>query len=413
MQSLQPSLADPPVLSEWRIAIVIQLPFSNADLTKYDIATLLRMGCHVDVIDASQIMHPNWVSSDTMFVPPDGVSIYVAASQADLGLVKDVLDRAEVTICSVSTGHINFQSLSLIQTISRSATPYFLIYRDAIPSIDQEITHKSIIQRLRQCQPMTSMLNRIPLSMLGIRRADGVIWGGDACRIATKMVGPSTTEIWGISQNYELYIRNVTALPNASNSETAVYLDQYFGFHPDSKTRGQCGILETDGYYRNLRRLFDRIEAELGIEVVIAAHPRSDYRAKPNLYGARQVIRGKSIDLVRQSKLTICAYSTAASFAVLFNKPLLVITTPEISNIRALPNAPEALARSIGKQAEDLSHPDSINLQDAMAINDLKYSEYLRRYVISERSSKKGIAAILCDFCSTRVEPHQADLVDQ
>jgi hypothetical protein len=74
---------------------------------------------------------------------------------------------------------------------------------------------------------------------------------------------------------------------------------------------------------------FDSFEKKTGLEVVIAAHPRTLIQGQLSPWGKRQVIVGKSPLLVRDSALVLAHYSTAISFAVLWGKPILQLTTRE------------------------------------------------------------------------------------
>ena len=385
-----------------RIAIVCQLPFTNVDHPKMEVEAILDHGFAIDVIDVSRVLYPGRPSPARGYAPPAGVTVHEIASKRDLASITPVLERASLVVCNVSSGHISRQNLGVMRLISRVRTPYVLISRGTIPIVDPAVARRTLSQRVRQIDIANSILNRIPLNLLGARPADYVIWGSDACRIPLRLVASRTREIWSFSENFKAYQTECAIRPIAPNKAIAVYLDQYFGFHPDAAVRGKRSSLTPDLIYPRLRWLFDRIETQLGLEVVIAAHPRAYYSDKPGIYGERRIVTGKTVELVRESRLVICAYSTAASLAVLFEKPLMVVSVPEISNIRALPAAPEALARAVGTVVLDLSQPDSIDLSKAVNWDLRQYKRYIERYIVSAKSERKGIADIFADLCDKR-----------
>lgn len=404
---INPQLAQAPRTSiaetrQDRIAIVCQLPFTDIDHPKMEVEAILDHGFAIDAIDVSRVLYPGRPCPAREYAPPAGVAVCEIASNRDLNGILPALEKASLVVCNVSSGHITPRNLGVMRIISKAQTPYVLISRGAIPIIDPVVGRRTFSQRVRQIDIANSVLNRIPLNLLGVRPADYVVWGGDASRIPLRLVSERTRQIWSFSENYQTYQAEMAAQPIVPEKNTAVYLDQYFGFHPDTAVRGKRFSLTPDLIYPRLRWLFDRIETQLGLEVVIAAHPRADYSDKPGIYGERRIVTGKTVELVRESRLVICAYSTAASFAVLFEKPLMVVSAPEISNIRALPAAPEALARSVGTVVLDLSQPDSIDLSKAMNWDSRQYKRYVERYIVSAKSERKGIADIFADLCDKR-----------
>lgn len=112
--------------------------------------------------------------------------------------------------------------------------------------------------------------------------------------------------------------------------KSAVFLDVNFPYHSDLKAVG-LPCLQPSKYYASLRRFFTRVEHETGVEVVIAAHPKSSYDFE--IFGGRRVYRGMTASLVRDSDFVISHHSTAISYAVLDEKPIVFIYTDEMEEI--------------------------------------------------------------------------------
>ena len=60
---------------------------------------------------------------------------------------------------------------------------------------------------------------------------------------------------------------------------------------------------------------------------IIAAHPRRDKKDLPNI--DKRFIFNKTPQLIRDSALVVLHHSTAISLAVLFKKPMVLLTLDE------------------------------------------------------------------------------------
>ena len=70
------------------------------------------------------------------------------------------------------------------------------------------------------------------------------------------------------------------------------------------------------------------MEKDYGCEVIIAAHPKSNYQ--DGTFGNRRIIYGKTPELIKNAKLVIHQCSTTFFLAVLFKKDFLNIYTKEM-----------------------------------------------------------------------------------
>lgn len=106
----------------------------------------------------------------------------------------------------------------------------------------------------------------------------------------------------------------------------SVFLDQYTPYHPD---RALTGIYSNDVglYYDSLLAYFQELEKLTGVEVVVAAHPKSEY--PNNFFGGRRVIKNHTEKLVENSSLVVAQFSTAVSFAIKYKKPLIFVSSTD------------------------------------------------------------------------------------
>lgn len=102
------------------------------------------------------------------------------------------------------------------------------------------------------------------------------------------------------------------------------YLDQYTPYHPDSHL---TGIVANDPqkFYKYLNEFFKKVEDKYGLPVFIAAHPKANYSINP--FKERRIIFNATKNIVFHSNLVLAHFSTAISYAVIYNKPLIFINS--------------------------------------------------------------------------------------
>lgn len=118
------------------------------------------------------------------------------------------------------------------------------------------------------------------------------------------------------------------AINNKTEQQEIAFIDQGFVRHPDLNRKDQDKITH---HYKSLNKFFDIIEEKFGCEVVISAHPRVEY--DENLFGGRKIYYKDAANQVRNAKLVLTFYSTALSYAVYYNKPLMFLHCKYIESL--------------------------------------------------------------------------------
>ncbi|MBI5563110.1 MAG: hypothetical protein HY894_09725 [Deltaproteobacteria bacterium] len=175
---------------------------------------------------------------------------------------------------------------------------------------------------------------------------------------------------------------------NAPRSERiCVFIDEAATRHPDFAILGIRPIGE-ERYFKSMNAFFDMIEKKTGLRVVIAAHPRANYEDTPNAFGNREMIKGKTIELAARSSMVVAHSSTAVSFAVLFDKPLILAKTQEMVERRAdgLIDAMAAALGVVSVNIDDASATDRLSLAPS-AHKGKRFEAYKYQYVKSRAAS--------------------------
>ena len=89
-------------------------------------------------------------------------------------------------------------------------------------------------------------------------------------------------------------------------------------------------MVDANAYFDALNNFFDFIEKEFGVEVIIATHPKSNYKKNP--FGGRETVKFTTEQLIKHCEFAICHMSTAISFAILNEKPLLFVSCSAIKS---------------------------------------------------------------------------------
>lgn len=130
--------------------------------------------------------------------------------------------------------------------------------------------------------------------------------------------------IIGHDKNYDLY------LESKKSADESLIKGEYICFlginpftpHIDRNTMKE----KSEGVINNLNLLFDRLEREFKIPVIIGAHPSLTDRSK-EVYKNRKVFWGKTCELVKHCKMVVTLGSGSVEFAVLWEKPIIALET--------------------------------------------------------------------------------------
>jgi len=107
----------------------------------------------------------------------------------------------------------------------------------------------------------------------------------------------------------------------------AVFLDQNLPYHPDFVILG-LRTVDPERYGAQINESLSGIESRTGLPVVIAPNPKwANARVD---FGSRKIVAGATAELVRKSSLVVAHYSNSISFAVLFRKPVVFLTSHEM-----------------------------------------------------------------------------------
>jgi hypothetical protein len=182
--------------------------------------------------------------------------------------------------------------------------------------------------------------------------------------------------------DYDLYLNLRKANFETDQPPYGVFLDEDYPFHNDYMYMGIPAPVTPERYFSTLFSGLTFMNKFFETEIKIAAHPRSNYDSLESIYfGKMPVYKGRTSQLVSNCAFVVCHSSTSIQLAILFNKPLIFITTDEIESTH-FAKAIEYFAAVLSKPVINLDQElDTINFVELLKIDEAAYSNYKRQYI--------------------------------
>jgi hypothetical protein len=160
-------------------------------------------------------------------------------------------------------------------------------------------------------------------------------------------------------------------------------------FHPDFD-RLRSKTLLADEYFRKLNDFFDKIEQQLEMDVIIAAHPKSSYTTE---FKNRMIFKGRSSELVKESSLVLAHHSGAINYAILSKSKLLLVYTNEFLKANANNFILQNIYYSIQLYGQllnctvlNIDNPgDQLNIKPVDAV---AYEKFIADYIVGDPHQK-------------------------
>jgi hypothetical protein len=374
------------VRPEPHIVWLVQNALSGRDRDRFGVEFFARRGTRVTVLDLADLLQPRLTHKREHYALWTDIAIRVISSAADLAGCLETLRGASLIISTAEGGHVTPRNRAVLALVGRSGAPWMTLSANAYPGwsrygVDSPSPMKrlrDLIGRLGNVDLAASLVGRLPHSWMGIRPATFNVVGGRKSFRST-FVGPETRVIQGHAMDYDIFLAE--RAKGLAQEDIAVFVDEFRPFHPDLKATGVSVPVEANEYYPPLCRLFDRVEAQTGLKVVIAANPRADYSKMPEVYGRRELHYFKTAELIGRSRLVLGHRSTALAFGVLFGRPITLLATDKL--YRHVSQRPyfDGYAEAIGKPVVFMDDPDAADLSGLMDMDTERYAAFITDYV--------------------------------
>jgi len=201
-------------------------------------------------------------------------------------------------------------------------------------------------------------------------------------------------KIYAHNFDYDLLLKQKNE--NPINMDYAIFLDTNEAYHPDYVHLNLKRTVTGKNYFKTMNNGLKKIGKILDIEIIVAAHPRSDYENRP-FYYLLPIFKEKTFELIANASLVITHASTATQWAILLKKPIILVSTDEVERGDSMQYI-QGLAQELGKRIWNLNRDlEQMKFCHDMQINDQKYKSYIDKYVKFPGSPEKPVWEIVID----------------
>ena len=196
-------------------------------------------------------------------------------------------------------------------------------------------------------------------------------------------------KIYAHCTDYDVYlkIKNKTKENHNYDRPYAVFLDEDMCNHPDYIFQNINAPVSENEYYPILINFFKKFELLTGLKIKFAAHPKSRTRNLDKLLKNFDYSVGNTPELVKNSKAVILHSSTSVSYAILFKKPTIFLTSNELKNSWFGPRINNFVRNTNGKLINLSNNFDNeLSTQDLFTVDKIQYKKYLEKYLKAPNS---------------------------
>ena len=223
----------------------------------------------------------------------------------------------------------------------------------------------------------------------------------NTCRLSTTQYKVNNLTVQ-VPFNSTDYVFSQSCEDDVVGQDYIVFIDQNLPNHPDGKIVGYNAI-DPQKYYAQLNLFFDNIERYYNCKVVIAAHPTAKAYNDYNPFNGRTFMFGRTQPLVKYSIGVISHFSTAFSFAVLYHKPILILTSNDIIEKMNIPHQYCCVfSETLGCPIINIDELSDI--VSFVPINIRLYEEYKYNYITNIESENKDNAEILYNIMQGNIK---------
>lgn len=381
-----------------RIIVIVASPLTLKLERDFYIRELLDAGFGVEYWNVAPLFH-DLELVDT--IEPDYARTIEDHAGLEARLYGNVADR----VLYIVQVPLRYRYLRLFAALKRCSCVTAIFDRPGFPVPGAKRSPAYYLNRLIRAKTYLGILQSI-IVRIAVRRdllslPDIVLAAGSVAMERNA----SVPRLVGIQHfDYDSYLAESVSGKQIVNGPYCVFLDEYLPYHADFRLLGMK-TLDPGEYYRGLNAFFARIQAIGGRRVVIAVHPKAIYDRNP--FGGRPLFKYRTMELVRGADFVIAHESTSISFAAIFRKPVVLVSSTEFraSYSHTLYLYMQKIASELGALMADVDEEPPSYDDIVASFEPANYTRYMWRYLASEEAPKETTATILChEFAARALE---------
>jgi len=169
--------------------------------------------------------------------------------------------------------------------------------------------------------------------------------------------------------------------------------------HPDNIIQNLGSPVNEFQYYSVLIKFLKKFEIDTGLQIKFAIHPKSRSNNLHNLLKGISLYKENTAELVKNSSMVLLHSSTSLSYAILFKKPAIFLTSNELKK-SWIGNRIDNFANIINGQLINMSNDldKKLDTQSLLKIDEGKYKNYLDQYLKVPDSLDIPLWEIVTDY---------------
>ncbi len=373
-------------------------PFESRDYDRFGVE-ILRKNFDVHIFDMTALYRPDFFKTNILDIHHFDGYHSIDSRAKFLSLI----NRLSIS-CAVDFLDISRTSFFVRNKLRKKGVLLTKVQNGLQPKAPEPTTSSKIVKQIFLPAKWKNLLFSIhkalkPQDFFG---SDNILVGGLAGEslVAAKY---SKEIIPNHSFDFDTYLK-LESESKASLKSFAVFIDQNYVSHPDLEFLGYKPFVTEKKYFGSLENFFKDFEAKTGLNVVVAAHPRSSYDQHKNIFGDRPLYQGKTAELIRDSSFVLLHQSNSVSYAVLWKKKIAFLTTEEINNSFMFKSLKQ-FCDYFGRTPINLDNYSDKQLNNELKepLNEVIYKNYTDQFLIYPGSPQKYFWEIYSDYMQKKL----------
>lgn len=367
------------------LLICVKNPFSGRDLERMGIWAL-EEHFEVTILDCTAWLMPGAFSTrgEARLALPNLHSI------SSLREFRAALRGRSGGFAVDYVGPFSVQAILLFNELKRAGFKLVVVDSGAYPVPEVATGKPSLPARLMRAlrhggirQHVNGLMIRLLLRVLPDQTPDFALVAGESWR-GDRRFASARQAIPAHSFDYQTYFGLREEVARRAPGYV-VYLDEDITGHEDNAELGFADPATAGRFYPALNHFFDAFERRSGMRVVIAGYPSAERQSGKSPFGSREIAFGQTAALIRDADLVFAHASTAISFAVLWRKPIVFLTSEELkaSWYQVWIDAPRVL---LGTSQVDIDQGLPEDWQDFLKVDTTAYGSYQEKFIKAKAS---------------------------
>lgn len=200
-----------------------------------------------------------------------------------------------------------------------------------------------------------------------------------------------TKKLYTHTHDYERFM-SISPYDNGGR-KYCVFIDTYLPFHPDSIV-DEGIFIDPKIYFSELREIFKQVQDKTGFEIIIAAHPRANYRDKPQCYGNYKIEYAKTAELIKSADLVLGQFSTSIGMVAIAKKPLGILLLPSCDSVYGWVNACKSYVKMF--ECAMIRTPKDVE-KLSLDFNSSAYDRFAKRFMTTGKNNDRSLWDVITE----------------